>query len=119
MRISDWSSDVCSSDLAADRRGADVAGMGKAGHLARHGAQAETGVGRIIGGLEPPVVEAEALGRAILQVKLAIVGLGKGVPGESLREIGVERVGAVEEAAGIGGACHRLEEHTAELQSLK
>src|SRR3546814_9134020 len=80
MRISDWSSDVCSSDL--------------------------TGVGRIIGGLEPPVVEAEALGRAILQVKLAIVGLGKGVPGESLREIGVERVGAVEEAAGIGGACH-------------
>src|SRR3546814_11158904 len=89
MRISDWSSDVCSSDLAADRRGADVAGMGKAGHLARHGAQAETGVGRIIGGLEPPVVEAEALGRAILQVKLAIVGLGKGVPGESLLEIGV------------------------------
>src|SRR3546814_11224816 len=82
MRISDWSSDVCSSDLA------------------------ETGVGRIIGGLEPAVVEAEALGRAILQVKLAIVGLGQGFARELPREVGVECVGAIEEAAGVGGACH-------------
>src|SRR3546814_10828776 len=96
MRISDWSSDVCSSDL-------------KARHLARHGAQAEARIGRIIGGLEPAVVEAEALGRAILQVKLAVVGLGECFARERLREIGVERVGAVEE---------RSEEHTSELQSL-
>src|SRR3546814_2469372 len=107
MRISDWSSDVCSSDL-------------KARHLARHGAQAEARIGRIIGGLEPAVVEAEALGRAILQVKLAVVGLGECFARERLREIGVERVGAVEEAAGVGGTCHktRSEEHTSELQSL-
>src|SRR3546814_5028327 len=36
MRISDWSSDVCSSDLACDRHGADAAGYGgqRAGDLA-------------------------------------------------------------------------------------
>src|SRR3546814_1824147 len=75
-----------------DRAGADIARMGKARHLARHGAQAEAGVGRIVGGLEPPVIESEALGRAILQVKLAVVG-----PGEGLA---------------------RSEEHTSELPSL-
>src|SRR3546814_15706037 len=80
--------------------------MGKARHLARHGAQAEAGVGRIVGGLEPPVIESEALGRAILQVKLAVVGPGEGLAREALRQIGVERVGAVEEAAGVGRACH-------------
>src|SRR3546814_14114136 len=78
MRISDWSSDVCSSDLAADRRGADVAGMGKAGHLARHGAQAETGVGRIIGGLEPPVVEAEADRKSVVEGKSVSVRVDLG-----------------------------------------
>src|SRR3546814_16624484 len=29
MRISDWSSDVCSSDLLADEVGADVGGLGE------------------------------------------------------------------------------------------
>jgi hypothetical protein len=92
---------------AADRAGADVARMGKARHFARHGAEAETGVGRIVGGLEPAVVEAEALGRAILQVQFAVIGLGERFARERLRQIGVERVGAIEEAAGIGRACHR------------
>ena len=91
---------------AADRPGADVAGMGEAGHLARHGAQAETGVGRIIGGLQSAVVEAEALGRAILQVELAVVGLGERFARERLRQVGVERVGAIEEAAGVGWTGH-------------
>src|SRR3546814_2289806 len=73
-------------------------------------------------------IESEALGRAILQVKLAVVGPGEGLAREALRQIGVERVGAVEEAAGVGRACHaadigaqgvgRSEEHTSELQSL-
>src|SRR3546814_20780676 len=52
---------------AADRADADVAGVGKTRHLARHGAEADTGVGRIIGGIEPAVVEAEALVRATWQ----------------------------------------------------
>jgi hypothetical protein len=60
----------------------------EARHLARHGAEAETGVGRIIGGLEAPVVETEALGRAILQVKLAVVGLRERFARERLRQIG-------------------------------
>src|SRR3546814_18292979 len=51
-------------------------------------------------------IESEALGRAILQVKLAVVGPGEGLAREALRQIGVERVGAVEEAAGVGRACH-------------
>jgi hypothetical protein len=76
--------------------------MGKAGHLARHGAEAETGVGGIICSLQSAIVEAEALGRAILQVELAVVGLGERFARERLCQIGVERVGAVQEAAGVG-----------------
>jgi hypothetical protein len=91
---------------AADRPSADVARVRKARHLARHGAEAKARVGRIVGGLEPPVVETEALGRAILQVQLAVVGFREGFARERLRQIGVERVGAIEEAAGIGRACH-------------
>src|SRR3546814_15198147 len=96
--------DAC--QIAATGARSEVAGRGKACQLARHGAQAKARVGRIIGRLQSPVVEAEALGRAILQVKLAVVGLGERFARERPREIGVERVGAIEEAE-IGRASCR------------
>src|SRR3546814_1440740 len=34
MRISDWSSDVCSSDLQFQKPSITVTGMGKSGHIA-------------------------------------------------------------------------------------
>src|SRR3546814_2364250 len=81
--------------------------MGEAGHLPRHAAQAEARIGRIIGGLQPPVIEAEALARPILQVKLAIVAAFQRLGGQAARAVGIEQAGAI-----------RSEEHTSELQSL-
>src|SRR3546814_10668544 len=86
---------------AADRGFADVVGMGEAGHLPRHAAQAEARIGRIIGGLQPPVIEAEALARPILKVRLAIVAAFPRLGGPAAR---------------AGG---RPAENTAELPSLK
>jgi hypothetical protein len=53
-------------------------GMGKAGHLARNAAQAEAGIARIVGGLQAPVVKAEAFAGHELQEQLAIVASAKG-----------------------------------------
>ena len=52
--------------------------------------------------LEAPVVEAERLRLAILEVKLPVVGLAECVGGEDLRGVGVERI-TVQERAGVGG----------------
>ncbi len=75
--------------------------MGKAGHLARNAAQAKARIGRIIGGLEPAVVEAEALAGAILEVELAIVAGRKRLRGQAARTIGIEQARTIEQAAGI------------------
>src|SRR3546814_3678552 len=63
MRISDWSSDVCSSDLRHGVGGArdggfrKLARMGVAGGLARDRPQAEALHGVEAGGFQAPVVE--------------------------------------------------------------
>ena len=85
-----------------DRRFAQVIGMGKAGHLARHAAQTKARIGRIVGGLQSTVVEAEALARAILQIEFAVVALAERLRGQAARAIGIEQAGTVEEAAGVG-----------------
>ena len=81
--------------------------MGEGGGLARDAAQAEARLGVEIGGLQPAVVEAEALRRGILEIELAIVAALQRVGGEAERGVGIEAVGAVEEAAGIGDAVMR------------
>ena len=58
---------------ALDRGLADLVGVGESGGLAGHAAQAEARGGVIIGGLQPAVVEAERLARAILKIELAVV----------------------------------------------
>jgi hypothetical protein len=74
--------------------------VGEGRRLAGHAAQTESGMARIIGGLEAAVIEAEALGRLILEIKLAIIATAERQGSKPLRGIGVERV-AVNEAAGI------------------
>ena len=60
-----------------DRGRADFVGMGKAGHLSRHAAQAEARIARVVRGLQSPVVEGEALARAELEVEFAVVAFGQ------------------------------------------
>src|SRR3546814_1480670 len=90
MRISDWSSDVCSSDLVGD---ADVADAGEdvAGHVAV-----------AAGGLARQVVLDPA--QPLLGVRGVVVG------NHRREQAGVVRV--------LAGADARSEEHTSELQSL-
>src|SRR3546814_2348272 len=88
MRISDWSSDVCSSDLAA----------AAAGHRARPRAGARTGA-------------ADRLRRAPAQQPAR-----DAVPGARLGRAPARARGVV--AALDGRRLRRSEEHTSELQSL-
>ena len=76
--------------------------MGKAGHLARHAAQAETGIGRIIGGFQPPIIEAETLAGAILQIEFAIVAAFKRIGGQAAGAVGIEQARTIEQATGVG-----------------
>ena len=97
---------------AADRAFAELVGLGEGRGLARNPAQAEARLGVEIGGLQPPVVEAEALRGDILEIKLAIVAALQRIGGELERGVGIEAAGAVEEAAGIAG-------HAADIVALR
>src|SRR3546814_10066693 len=124
MRISDWSSDVCSSDLAdhsqmavverADRKSRRLSAAGGAGRTHRHRAAAPRGSG------SRAVLDAR-LGGAVLRL----------VPGLRIgREMGAEGGLAMASSAGSDQRFHvpgwldmlgyfvRSEEHTSELQSL-
>src|SRR3546814_7433644 len=99
MRISDWSSDVCSSDLVEaadesvifDRRDQEVAPILALGRAA-----------------VAPVTRGAASRDAAIGI-LADIG----------RAVGREEIGlAVHIDVGIGLQIHRSEEHTSELQSL-
>src|SRR3546814_9216419 len=96
MRISDWSSDVCSSDLAwpvAYRVGC---------------------------GAEQQGLDEAALPHHRAGVALVVVGVAAGEAGElAAQRVVVRVVGEVAAIAGEGGAALvRSEEHTSELQSL-
>src|SRR3546814_1838417 len=107
MRISDWSSDVCSSDLHRQQGQAD-AGVARGGdqrlrHRRRIGVR--QAVGRVVEVVE--FADAGVAGFKHLDVKLR---------GHRMQGVGVEA---------RGDAVHRLapgpersEEHTSELQSL-
>src|SRR3546814_8509445 len=92
MRISDWSSDVCSSDLQRTPTAAD------------HADQLDTGFANLIGA---KVDFAFFVGMTSLFGCRAIFGRG-----------GVLRVVRRLLAAGTSGHQERSEEHTSELQSL-
>src|SRR3546814_9966949 len=93
MRISDWSSDVCSSDLAR-RRNANARSFGKAGH----------DEGRIFSRLALPLDPHSRMYRAPgSRVEQLVIGVRGPRHGDS-RDILFVR--------------ERSEEHTSELQSL-
>jgi hypothetical protein len=80
----------------AGQRGlGDFGRMGVAGGLAAHRAQAEAFGGVVARGLEPAVVEHEALRAPALEKELAVVGAGHGLlqdcGGTGLVEVGLER----------------------------
>src|SRR3546814_8867829 len=96
MRISDWSSDVCSSDLppSGDARAAPRLHI----ELRHVGARAAARIGH---------VEADSQGRAVLHLK---IGVGEAGIGQAMAE-GEKRLHALHRIP-------RSEEHTSELQSL-
>src|SRR3546814_7066060 len=99
MRISDWSSDVCSSDLVG------VGGAGEA-HRARRAVAAEE--------LHAVLVQGDAQAGAVGhgQLEVAVVQrLGQDFLGQQQR---AEQLGAPLQV----GERRRSEEHTSELQSL-
>src|SRR3546814_2732065 len=99
MRISDWSSDVCSSDLAADRE-ADILAHGRIFEaiLAEEGR-------RVPGGAVNP-------DRAARQ---GFAEARSGVVPEGQQHLGIGRYRPI---LPHGQEPHRSEEHTSELQSL-
>src|SRR3546814_10653839 len=94
MRISDWSSDVCSSDLHVSGRLAE--GEGRA----------------VVGCLEVSVLERRRVERADLEAER--VGAGLGLRGLGLGGGGRRRGGGCVRGFGLSS-----EEHTSELQCLK
>src|SRR3546814_3326596 len=99
MRISDWSSDVCSSDLRGEVAERRVAGD----H--RHRAQLDRRGRGFVGQVRDVDHGAQAvhLGHHLLAERTQAVPLA------------LDRVGGIRD--GVGGAV-RSEEHTSELQSL-
>ena len=84
---------------AGNGRSRNLVGMGKAGHLARHPAQAEAGIARIVGGFQPAIVKAEGLAGGELQEQFAIIAVRQRAADQRLRLCGVEL--AIEQAARI------------------
>src|SRR5205085_358223 len=83
------------------RRFRKLVRLRESGSLARNAAQAEARLGVEIRGLQPAVIEAEALRGGILQIELAIVAALQRVGGETERGIGIEAAGAIEEGTRI------------------
>src|SRR3546814_6777301 len=99
MRISDWSADVCSSDLLAVELGLDQRSGVQREVLVERVAQINVGIHRIL------VADREAG---------AAIHIGFHVdPGQALAGFGIDAL--VEALRGLIG---RSEEHTSELQSL-
>jgi hypothetical protein len=74
--------------------------MRKGRRLARYAAQAESGLRVEVRCFHPPVIEAETLGRRILEIKLAIIAAPKRLRGQPLGGFGRQPVMAIKETAG-------------------
>src|SRR3546814_10104508 len=113
MRISDWSSDVCSSDLVGDEEGLRL-GFGnplRHGHGLGRGRRLveQRGVGDLEAGeVDHHLLEVQQHLEAAL-ADLRLIGRVGGVPAGILQHAALDD-------AGQDGA--RSEEHTSELQSL-
>src|SRR3546814_5965237 len=106
MRISDWSSDVCSSDLAAapPRGGEDDEGVVPGSPVC------VVGQGQAVRSLAAPAAELAA-------AAFLALGAGRGRLAE-LADPGAAVLVVVHQHVGRHDAGQRSEEHTSELQSL-
>src|SRR3546814_9018284 len=118
MRISDWSSDVCSSDLlaqvmAGDESGAEPAQHDGAGQHRQRDLRGESGE------FEPAAVAGGQLRQRFAQ---RVAGGGQQAKRDRAGADAVPRTQVQERPAdeSVGGAeqLQRSEEHTSELQSL-
>src|SRR3546814_7349074 len=114
MRISDWSSDVCSSDLELLSREGEIA-------IAK---RIEAGREKMIGGIcESPLTirallawrEALIEGRILLRDIIDLDATYGGGPSEDAMNQAVDAIAEMEDEP---AATERSEEHTSELQSL-
>src|SRR3546814_9746562 len=106
MRISDWSSDVCSSDLGFDRDAQYAAGQNVRAIIVRLRVEARGAGHRHHVGADP--LGLEPFGDAARNLDLGARGDQHHLP----RSLGTTQ------AIGAARAEHRSEEHTSELQSL-
>src|SRR3546814_8215944 len=111
MRISDWSSDVCSSDLPHLRK-EDAVGAGVAG---RHGLLRQQSAAGVDDRRRPPgLVPREGLGERRLQRRDLAAG-----PGGSRRHALADRLQRTPRVCDeVDSRLVRSEERTSELQSL-
>src|SRR3546814_8723884 len=125
MRISDWSSDVCSSDLSLDISLEAV--RAQVEEIIGQGQQAPSGhipfTPRAKKVLELSLREALQLGHSYIGTEHILLGLireGEGVAAQVLQKLGADlnrvRQQVIQLLSGFQG--QRSEEHTSELQSL-
>src|SRR3546814_1211899 len=102
MRISDWSSDVCSSDLldVSGSLNIDAIGTGGTGNVASGDGQ---------GGTASVAISGNAISYTTGATIVDAGGTGGGNNGSLVSALGGD---------GTGGTAERSEEHTSELQSL-
>src|SRR3546814_2515522 len=120
MRISDWRSDVCASDLAAVELLPDVPVAGRAGFVDRL-----LGLQPLDGELRHRVVAVAARELvALVDRAKPVVARAAGVAAQAAFGLGLDRRSAVpgegDDRAGLERVLRvrRSEEHTSELQSL-
>src|SRR3546814_9232221 len=114
MRISDWSSDVCSSVLLVERRDAHEAGKPEPqdAALGDEGvglARSDAGLLRLLAGIHLDVA---------LRCDAQLVALPGHGAGELRPVDGLDHVEDFQRVAHLVGLQRRSEEHTSELQSL-
>src|SRR3546814_5353953 len=114
MRISDWSSDVCSSDLMCDCGRRIMAWL--------HCAAMILSVGQIVGGAAPGVKQPDAFARFAVEQLAGQRETFRSARDAVVRETveGVRVIGRVSlplVGGARGGHVDRSEEHTFELQS--
>src|SRR3546814_9989243 len=139
MRISDWSSDVCSSDLLLSDRvldhllsgrgaGADRAGRQRAGRRAPRHAGSPHRQARLKES-RPVTSSSDATNGTSVEPVLRIDGLTVRLPRDADRENAIEGVGfevrpreilcvVGESGSGKSVTAYRSEEHPSEIQSL-
>src|SRR3546814_6755766 len=114
MRISDWSSDVCSSDLAPLHLAPAALGFMLGGDVEASAAEAQEAA---VGPGDRPAGDAEAALRLALDAEIALQ-IAEGAPCRERRHQGRAAVGIRRLAQELRNVAARSEEHTSELQSL-